>query len=50
MGRGKVLFLMEEDEGGEDNDRPLTLGCLLPVTPFPPLGAWPFCHLTGNLP
>lgn len=26
VGRGKVLFLMEEDEGREDNDRPLPLG------------------------
>lgn len=31
-----MLFLMEEDEGREDSDRPLTLGWLLPVTPFPP--------------
>lgn len=45
-----MLFLMEEDEERENDDRPLPLGWLLPVSPFPPLGAWPLCHLRGNLP
>lgn len=47
-GVGKVLFLMEEDDRREDSDRPLTLGWLLPVSPFPPPGAWPFCHFRGR--
>lgn len=45
-----MLFLMEEDEGREDNDRPLPLGWLLPVSPFPPLGAWPFATLEATSP